>query len=182
MDIRHILVTGGAGYIGSHLVDRLVLDGHHVTVLDDLSRGRMDNLAEARRAPDRHLRFQRCDLVDDAMAPLVIHARPEVVFHLAAHIDVRRSVEDPMYDASVNVLGSLNLLEAVRKHSPKTRAVFASTGGALYGDNTTPPNFEEFKKLHPAFAHLDAKRLIKDGNSAPLHDGAARYFKEKGLM
>ena len=66
--------------------------------------------------------------------------------HLAAQMDVRKSVDDPMYDASVNVVGSLNLAEGVRKHSPRTRIVFASTGGALYGDNTTPPNFEDYKK------------------------------------
>jgi UDP-glucose 4-epimerase len=83
---------------------------------------------------------------DAGTAALIAAEKPDVLAHLAAQMDVRKSVEDPGYDASVNVLGTLNLVESVRRNSPRTRIVFASTGGALYGDNTTPPNFEDFKK------------------------------------
>ncbi|HSK90594.1 MAG TPA: NAD-dependent epimerase/dehydratase family protein [Euzebyales bacterium] len=157
-----VLVTGGAGFIGSHLVDRLVLDGHHVTVLDDLSRGRMSNMAEARRAPDRHLRFQRCDLVDDAMAPLVIHARPDVVFHLAAHIDVRRSVEDPVADATRNVLGTIQLLEACRLAGVR-KIVYAQSGGAIYGEPPVSqlPVAEDFGG-HPVSPYGASKRAVEE--------------------
>jgi UDP-glucose 4-epimerase len=157
-----VLVTGGAGFIGSHLVERLVLDGHHVTVLDDLSGGRMDNLAEARRAPDRHLRFQRCDLVDDALAPLVIHAKPDVVFHLAAQIDVRRSVEDPIADATYNLLGTIQLLEACRLAGVR-KIVYANTGGALYGDPPASalPVREDFDG-HPVSPYGASKRAVEE--------------------
>ncbi|HSK96233.1 MAG TPA: NAD-dependent epimerase/dehydratase family protein [Euzebyales bacterium] len=157
-----VLVTGGAGFIGSHLVDRLVLDGHHVTVLDDLSRGRMNNLAEARRAPDRHLRFQRCDLVDDAMAPLVIHAKPDVVFHLAAHIDVRHSVEDPVADATRNVIGTIQLLEACRLAGVR-KVVYAQSGGAIYGEPPVDelPVPEDFDG-HPVSPYGASKRAVEE--------------------
>lgn len=157
-----VLVTGGAGFIGSNLVDRLVLDGHRVTVLDDLSRGRMRNLAEARRAPDRHLRFQRCDLVDDAMAPLVIHAKPDVVFHLAAHIDVRRSVEDPVGDATRNVLGSIRLLEACRLAGVR-KIIYAQSGGAIYGEPPASalPLTEQFDG-HPASPYGASKLAVEE--------------------
>jgi UDP-glucose 4-epimerase len=157
-----VLVTGGAGFIGSHLVDRLVLDGHHVTVLDDLSAGRMSNLAEARRAPDRHLRFQRCDLVDDAVAPLVIHAKPDVVFHMAAHVDIRRSVEDPVADATRNVLGTIQLLEACRLAGVR-KIVYANSGGAMYGDAPTSalPVSEAYDG-HPVSPYGASKRAVEE--------------------
>lgn len=166
-----VLVTGGAGFIGSHLVDRLVLDGHHVTVLDDLSRGRMNNLSHARRAPDRHLRFQRCDLVDDAMAPLVIHAKPEVVFHLAAHIDVRRSVEDPAEDATRNILGTIQLLEACRLAGVR-KVVYAQSGGAIYGEppESALPVSEDFDG-HPVSPYGASKRAVEEY----LHAYSALY-------
>ena len=157
-----VLVTGGAGFIGSHLVDRLLVDGHLVTVLDDLSRGRMDNLSHARRAPDRHLRFQRCDLVDDALAPLVIHAKPEVVFHLASQIDVRASVEDPRADATINVLGTIQLLEACRLAGTR-KVVFASSGGSLYGE--PPPEalpVSEDYPGHPVSPYGASKRAVEE--------------------
>jgi UDP-glucose 4-epimerase len=98
------------------------------------------------REPSREGDVPRARHPRPKAAELIASTKPDVLAHLAAQMDVRRSVEDPVYDASVNILGSLNLLEAVRTKSPGTRVVFASTGGALYGDNTTPPNFEEFKK------------------------------------
>jgi UDP-glucose 4-epimerase len=133
------IVTGGAGFIGSHLAERFLREGWTVHVIDNLVTGKRANLpADAT--------FHELDIRDPKAAELIASTKPDVLAHLAAQMDVRRSVEDPVYDASVNILGSLNLLEAVRKHSPKTRVVFASTGGALYGDNTTPPNFEDYKK------------------------------------
>ena len=134
-----VVVTGGAGFIGSHLAERFLREGWTVHIIDNLVSGKRENLPGAAT-------FHELDIRDAKAAELVASVQPDVLAHLAAQMDVRRSVEDPMYDASVNVLGTLNLLEAVRKHSARTRVVFASTGGALYGDNTTPPNFEDFKK------------------------------------
>jgi UDP-glucose 4-epimerase len=133
------VVTGGAGFIGSHVAERFLAEGWSVHVIDNLVNGKRENVPAGAT-------FHELDVRDAASAALIASAKPEVVVHLAAQMDVRKSVDDPMYDASVNVLGSLNLLEAVRKNSPRTRFVFASTGGALYGDNTTPPNFEDFTK------------------------------------
>jgi UDP-glucose 4-epimerase len=134
-----VIVTGGAGFIGSHLAERFLREGWTVHIIDNLVTGKRANLPAAAT-------FHELDIRDPKAAELIASEKPDVLAHLAAQMDVRRSVEDPVYDASVNILGSLNLLEAVRKHSPKTRVVFASTGGALYGDNTTPPNFEDYKK------------------------------------
>jgi UDP-glucose 4-epimerase len=134
-----VVITGGAGFIGSHLVERFLRERWTVHVIDNLVTGKRENLSA-------DATFHELDIRDPKAAELIASTKPDVLAHLAAQMDVRRSVEDPMYDASVNVIGSLNLLEAVRKQSPKTRVVFASTGGALYGDNTTPPNFEDFKK------------------------------------
>lgn len=157
-----VLVTGGAGFIGSHLVDRLVLEGHRVTVLDDLSRGRMENLAQARRAPDRHLRFQRCDLVDETLVPLVVRAEPEVVFHLASQIDVRRSVEEPVVDATVNIIGAIQLLEACRLAGTR-KVVFASSGGCIYGDPPAHalPISEDYEG-HPVNQYGASKRAVEE--------------------
>ena len=134
-----VVITGGAGFIGSHLAERFLRESWTVHVIDNLVSGKRENLPA-------NVTFHELDIRDPKAAELIASVKPDVLAHLAAQMDVRRSVEDPVYDASVNVLGSLNLLEAVRKQSPRTRVVFASTGGALYGDNTTPPNFEDFKK------------------------------------
>ncbi len=125
------LVTGGAGFIGSHLVDALVERGDQVTVIDNLSSGRRENLA-GRTGEQAEL--VEADVTD---APTITETlerqRPELVFHLAAQIDVRRSVTDPVYDLTVNVGGTLNLLEAARLTGAR-RFVLASTGGAVYGE------------------------------------------------
>jgi UDP-glucose 4-epimerase len=125
------LVTGGAGFIGSNLVDALLARGDEVTVLDDLSTGRRENLeaAGAGGAELLELDVREGDRVRDAVAG----ARPDVVFHLAAQIDVRRSVADPAFDASINVGGTANVLEAARVAGAR-RVVFTSTGGAIYGE------------------------------------------------
>ena len=127
------VVTGGAGFIGSALVDRLLADGHEVVVLDDLSTGSAANLADARvGAPDR-LRLEVADLRDDRSVDVVEAAGAEVVFHLAAQADVRASVADPIDDATVNVLGTIRVLEGARRSGVR-KVVLASSGGTLYGD------------------------------------------------
>ena len=131
------LVTGGAGFIGSTLVDRLLAEGHEVTVVDDLSRGRLENLESARGADDR-LVFHQIGLSSPAIGDLVAEARPEVIFHLAAQIDVRLSVEDPVHDAQVNVVGTVRLAEAARRAGVR-RIVFTSSGGSIYGPVTELP-------------------------------------------
>jgi UDP-glucose 4-epimerase len=134
-----VVITGGAGFIGSHLAERFLREKWTVHVVDNLVNGKRENVPDGAT-------FHELDIRDPAAAALIASERPDVLAHLAAQMDVRKSVEDPGYDASVNVLGTLNLVESVRRNSPRTRVVFASTGGALYGDNTTPPNFEDFKK------------------------------------
>ncbi len=128
------MVTGGAGFIGSNLVDALVADGAEVTVLDDLSTGRRANLAGALAAGARLCEASVADPA--AVREAFGVARPEVVFHLAAQIDVRRSVADPAFDALVNVEGTLAVLEAARLAGSR-RVVYVSTGGAIYGAATT---------------------------------------------
>ena len=133
------LITGGAGFIGSHVAERFLAEGWTVHVLDDFSSGKRENLP-ARAA------VHELDIRSAEAAALVASLRPTVLVHLAAQMDVRKSVADPVFDASVNIVGTLNLAEAVRHHSPQTRIVFSSTGGVLYGDHTVPPNVETFPK------------------------------------
>jgi UDP-glucose 4-epimerase len=125
------LVTGGAGFIGSNLVDALLARGDAVAVVDDLSTGRRENLDQALSEGAELLEVDIRD--KDAVRDSVGRARPEVVFHLAAQIDVRRSVADPAFDASINVGGTANVLEAARESGAR-RVVFSSTGGAIYGE------------------------------------------------
>ena len=126
------LVTGGAGFIGSHLVDALVERGDEVVVIDDLSSGRRENLEAGARA--RAPSWSSSDIRDAAaISDVFDERRPELIFHLAAQIDVRRSVADPIYDLNVNVAGTLNLLEAARTTGAE-RFLLASTGGAVYGE------------------------------------------------
>jgi UDP-glucose 4-epimerase len=125
-----ILVTGGAGFIGSTLVDHLLATGHQVHVVDDLSRGNRANLADASRSPDFGL--HELDINEPALADVCAQAQPEVVCHLAAQIDVRRSVADPALDATQNVLGTINVAEAARRSGVR-KIVFASSGGSIYG-------------------------------------------------
>jgi UDP-glucose 4-epimerase len=125
------LVTGGAGFIGSNLVDALLARGDEVTVVDDLSTGRRENLARALAAGAT---LAEADIRDRTVIEgIAAEAKPEVVFHLAAQIDVRKSVADPAFDASINVGGTANVLEAARAAGAR-RVVFTSTGGAIYGE------------------------------------------------
>jgi len=132
-----ILVTGGAGFIGSHTVDALIASGAgEVSVLDDLSTGK-------RKQVNAKATLHQTDLRDAAaVASVVEQARPEIIFHLAAQMDVRRSVADPAFDAQVNLVGFLNLIESARRHGLK-RVVFSSTGGAIYGEQDEFPCTEE---------------------------------------
>ena len=136
---RSVLVTGGAGFIGSHVVDHFLAHGAAVTVVDNLVTGKRANVsAEAT--------ILELDIRSPEAAAVIRDGGFDAVCHLAAQIDVRKSVEDPMYDASVNVLGMINVLEAARGSKTKPRVVFSSTGGALYGDFVTPPSDETTPK------------------------------------
>lgn len=126
------MVTGGAGFIGSALVDRLLAEGHEVDVVDDLSGGSLSNLADARAAGGRALTIHQLDVRVPETTDLVVRRRPAVIFHLAAQVDVQVSVADPVLDADVNVLGSLRVLEGARL-AGTDRVVFAASVG-LYGE------------------------------------------------
>jgi UDP-glucose 4-epimerase len=134
------LVTGGAGFIGSNLVDALLARGDQVTVLDDLSTGRRENLSGALGSGARLAELDVRDAA--ALEAAFAQARPEVVFHLAAQIDVRLSVADPALDAATNVLGTIAVLEAALRHGAR-RLVNTSTGGGLYGDASVLPTPEQ---------------------------------------
>lgn len=135
-DLVRILVTGGAGFIGSNVADRFVALGHEVAVLDDLSSGR-------REFVPREARFYEGDLRDPvAVEHAVTSFGPEVVDHHAAQIDVRRSVADPVFDAETNILGGLHLLRSCSAHGVR-KVIYASTGGALYGEGRALPATED---------------------------------------
>ncbi|MBI3789824.1 MAG: GDP-mannose 4,6-dehydratase [Gemmatimonadetes bacterium] len=136
---RRILVTGGAGFIGSTVADLFVAQGHTVTVLDNLASGKRSQVPAAAA-------FVHADVTSPDAARLVREGQFDAICHLAAQIDVRKSVTDPAFDATVNILGALNLLEAVKVAGGTTRVVFASTGGAIYGDFVQPPNLESYAK------------------------------------
>ena len=136
---QRVLVTGGAGFIGSHVAELFTKRGWTVEVLDDFSTGKAANLQDGAVV-------HRLDVRSSDTAQLVREGAFDVVVHLAAQMDVRKSVADPVFDASTNVLGTLNIAEAIRASKRGTRIVFASTGGVLYGDFVVPPNEETFPK------------------------------------
>ena len=154
------LVTGGAGFIGSTLVDRLVAEGHQVDVIDDLSTGTLANLAEARASADHHLSFHRLDVRDPAVIELVERRQPEVVFHLAAQADVRVSVARPAFDAEVNIIGAINILEGARLGGAR-KIVFASSGGTIYGEPEKLPVAESHPQ-RPLSPYGAAKKAVTD--------------------
>lgn len=130
-----ILVTGGAGFIGSHIVDAYIAAGHDVTVVDDLSSG-------ARSQVNPKARFVEIDIRQAELGDLFRDGKFDIVNHHAAQMDVRRSVADPAFDASVNILGGLNVFEHARETGVRT-VIFASTGGAIYGEQEEFPATEE---------------------------------------
>jgi UDP-glucose 4-epimerase len=156
------LVTGGAGFIGSTLVDRLLAEGHEVDVVDDLSTGSMGNLSDARTSSDHKFQFHRIDIRDASLVELIERRKPEVIFHLAAQIDVRVSVADPVHDAMINVIGSLNVLEGARRGGTR-KVVFASSGGTIYGaiaDEDLPAN--ESHPQRPVSPYGITKKVVGD--------------------
>jgi UDP-glucose 4-epimerase len=150
-----ILVTGGAGFIGSHVVDAFIEAGHHVAVVDDLSTGRRSNL-------NPRAAFYQMDIRSPALGDLFRQERPSVVSHHAAQVDLRRSVVDPVFDADVNVLGSLNVLECCRACGVR-KVIYISSGGAVYGE--------------PAYLPCDEDHPIQP--LAPY--GASKYIVERYL-
>src|SRR4051794_14279647 len=133
-----ILVTGGAGFIASHIVDAYIAQGDEVHIADDFSTGQKSNI-------NAKANVHRLDIADSAAAKLVGELRPDVLNHHAAQMDVRRSVEDPLFDGRVNILGFVNLLEACRNIGTK-KIIFASSGGAIYGDKEPIPAAEDHAK------------------------------------
>ncbi len=133
------LVSGGAGFIGSHVTDILLANGYAVTVIDNLSSGKRSQVPAGAT-------FKELDVCSPEAAATVREGKFDVICHLAAQIDVRKSVADPAADANLNIGGSLNLLEAVRQSGHHTRFVFSSTGGAVYGDLVEAPTSEEAPK------------------------------------
>ncbi|HSC74553.1 MAG TPA: NAD-dependent epimerase/dehydratase family protein [Gaiellaceae bacterium] len=146
------LVTGGAGFIGSNVVDALLARGDDVHVLDDLSRGKRGNVADGARVHEADIRRDSASLFADM--------QPDVCFHLAAQIDVRVSVERPELDADVNVVGTLHILEAAREY--RTKIVFSSTGGAIYGecDGPAPENYPRAPLAPYGVSKLAAEEYI----------------------
>jgi len=134
-----ILVTGGAGFIGSHIVDAYIDQGHEVVVVDDLSSGRKENL-------NPKAEFLEINIQDDRIEEIFTNGQFDVVNHHAAQMDVRKSVADPKFDAQINVLGTLNLLENCLRTKVK-KIIFASTGGAIYGEQDYFPADEEHPLL-----------------------------------
>jgi UDP-glucose 4-epimerase len=128
-----VLVTGAAGFIGSHLVDRLLAEGEDVTGVDNLSSGALHNLSEARRTRLGKFNFHRVDVTSTALGELIKRTKPQVIFHLAAQVDVRKSVADPLHDANVNVIGTLNVLQNAADVGAE-KVVFTSSGGCIYGE------------------------------------------------
>jgi UDP-glucose 4-epimerase len=149
----HAIVTGGAGFIGSNLVDALLDQGAEVDVVDTLVTGKRSNLEAAL---GRGARLHEVDITDAAaLTSLVGDVAPDVIFHLAAQIDVRKSIDDPAFDASVNVVGTINVLEAARQ-AGVGRVVNTSTGGAIYGDAEVIPSPESAEPL-PMAAYGQSK-------------------------
>jgi len=131
----NILITGGAGFIASHVADAYIAEGHSVVIVDDLSGGFLENV-------NPKARFYQLDIRSEKLEDVFLKEKINIVNHLAAQMDVRKSVADPKFDASVNVIGGLNLFECARKHQVK-KIIFSSTGGAIYGEQDYFPADEE---------------------------------------
>lgn len=130
-----ILVTGGAGFIGSHLVDKLLGEGHEVMVIDNLSSGSEQHI-------NKKAKFYKMDIQEPDVDKIFHDNSPECIFHQAAQVDVRRSVADPVYDAKVNILGAINIMQCCIRHNVR-KIIFASSGGAIYGEQVIFPAPED---------------------------------------
>jgi len=159
--VTTFLVTGGGGFIGSHVCDRLLAEGHRVVAVDDLSTGRIANLAEARgHGPE--FTFFNIDLRAEGLVQLFERHRPEVVMHLAAQSGVRPSISDPTFDASVNVMGLLNVMECCAKTAVR-KVVYAASGGTLYGEPRRVPVKETAAAgSHPVSPYGISKKVALD--------------------
>jgi UDP-glucose 4-epimerase len=133
------LITGGAGFIGSHLSDKLIEQGHQVVIIDNLVTGKKENL-------NPKARFYEIDIQNPKIFNIFKNEKPDIVFHYAAQIDLRKSVKNPLTDAKINILGSLNILENCRKHKTK-KIIFASSGGTIYGETSVFPASENYLEL-----------------------------------
>ena len=147
-----ILVTGGAGFIGSHVVDLFVSHGYEVVIMDDLSTGRASNLNPAAK-------FYQMDIRDPKIREVFEVERPDFISHHAAQMDVRRSVAQPLFDADVNILGSINLIECAKEFSVK-HFVYISTGGAVYGEPETLP-CDEMHPINPICQYGASKHTVE---------------------
>lgn len=147
-----VLVTGGAGFIGSHVVDAYLAAGHEVVVVDDLSTGSKENVNPAAS-------FYQLDIREPRLADVFEEERPDYVNHLAAQVDVRRSVAEPLFDAEVNIIGSINLLECVRSY-PVRRLIYVSTGGAVYGEPEYLP-CDEGHPIRPVSQYGASKYIVE---------------------
>jgi UDP-glucose 4-epimerase len=161
-----VLVSGGAGFIGSHLTDWLLNEGHSVAVVDDLSSGRREQVNAAAR-------FYQLDVGHRELEEVFQQEKPDLVNHHAAHIDVRRSVTDPLFDARVNILGSLNLLECARKYGTYG-FIYASSGGAIYGEPSYLPCDEEHP-LNPISPYGVSKLTVEKYLAFYGHAHGLRY-------
>ena len=156
-----VLVTGAAGFIGSHLCDRLLAEGRRVVGLDDLSTGRIASLAEA-RSYGKEFTFDHLDVRSEALDTLFERHRPDVVMHLAAQSAVRASLENPSHDAEVNILGTLNILETAARAGTR-KVVFAGSGGTLYGEPRRLPVKETAASSgRPLTPYGISKRVVED--------------------
>ena len=156
-----VLVTGGAGFIGSHLADRLLAEGHRVISVDDLSSGRIANLVEA-RGYGKEFTFFNMDVRADGLLPLFERHRPDIVFHLAAQPRVGSSLEDPVADASINVMGTLNVLTCAAMVDAH-KIVYAASGGTLYGEPRRLPAKESAAQgSHPLSPYGISKKIVLD--------------------
>jgi UDP-glucose 4-epimerase len=159
--VSTVLVTGGAGFIGSHLADRLLAEGHRVISVDDLSTGRIANLVDA-RGYGKEFTFFNMDVRADGLLSLFERHRPEVVYHLAAQSGVRPSLDDPVLDASINIMGTLNVLECAAKVEVR-KVIYAASGGTLYGDPKRIPAKETAaKSSQPLSPYGISKKVVLD--------------------
>lgn len=152
-------VTGGAGFIGSTLVDRLLAEGHSVDVVDDLSRGSLANLADARRYADHALHIQRMDIGSDGVANIITRRRPDVIYHLAAGPGGRVAVDDALGDAATTVLGSLRIMDAARRAGVR-KVVFALPAVTLYADDPRQLPSRESSPTWPGDPHGVGKEAV----------------------